>query len=523
MSLAFVLLFILFFLLSDRRVPIYDGGLPLSLALRVLHGEVPHRDFYYQYGPAQPFVFATLFRIFGVRLLPVTVVELLVRSAIVLAGFAVVRRVSSSLVAACAAGMVGLLLLVPYPSAGIDALLFVVLFIHLSGESFLIAPSGGRAFAVGLLCGAAGMFRYEQGPMLLVLYGLLLLIGWWLRGDRMPFRAAALALAGYLVLTLPLALYLAVHGALSALWYQCFTFARLYYRAARELPFPGDFWHLRNTVLYAPLVIPPLVLAYLGWLLWRERGKLRSARATLLFLLSTLALFYALKGSIRVDFGQMLSGNLAVALLLGVFTGTAGPRLLRGLAAVAGVFVLLSLLLDLRTRIKGTWSAQELVLQSVRHATPTADIDGWCASRLPLTSSFCFSTNRDHEQAVSYIAQRVSPGDRIYVGLAHHDTIYAGDNLTYFATNTLPAVKWSHFDPDLQNRADVQREMINDLERNRPRFAMETSQYEGNSEPNDSSKSSGVFLLDQYLQGHYKAVAAYGPFTVLQLRSGQSQ
>ncbi len=49
----------------DQAVGIYDEGITLVGADRVLHGAIPHRDFYTLYGPGQYYVLAALYRAFG--------------------------------------------------------------------------------------------------------------------------------------------------------------------------------------------------------------------------------------------------------------------------------------------------------------------------------------------------------------------------------------------------------------------------------------------------------------------------
>jgi hypothetical protein len=96
--------------------------------------------------------------------------------------------------------------------------------------------------------------------------------------------------------------------------------------------------------------------------------------------------------------------------------------------------------------------------------------------------------------------------------------VYANDNLLYFATNTVPAVKWALFDPDLETRADIQQEMIKGMVVNQPSFVVKTSAYVDHYEPNDSAVSSHVFLLDDYIAAHYSPVETVGVLTVFRRR-----
>src|SRR3954454_358313 len=60
---VFVLSFLILFMLMNRQLNLFDEGLVLVNALRTLHGDVIHRDFYSPYGPAAYYILALLFSV----------------------------------------------------------------------------------------------------------------------------------------------------------------------------------------------------------------------------------------------------------------------------------------------------------------------------------------------------------------------------------------------------------------------------------------------------------------------------
>jgi hypothetical protein len=52
-SLIFVILTIFFLAISNYYIGVYDEGLILTGAFRILNGDIPSRDFYVVYGPGQ--------------------------------------------------------------------------------------------------------------------------------------------------------------------------------------------------------------------------------------------------------------------------------------------------------------------------------------------------------------------------------------------------------------------------------------------------------------------------------------
>src|ERR1700688_1137506 len=92
----------------DRMLGVYDEGVILTGAMRVAAGEVPHRDFYANYGPGAFYVIAGLFKIFGQYALVERVYDVLVRAAIVTVCYALATRLARKSTALAAAAIVGL-------------------------------------------------------------------------------------------------------------------------------------------------------------------------------------------------------------------------------------------------------------------------------------------------------------------------------------------------------------------------------------------------------------------------------
>ena len=68
--LVFLVSFLLLFLGMTRRPSVFDEGSRTDgRTMRVAAGQIPHRDFYALYGPAQFYILAGLFKLFGKFLL----------------------------------------------------------------------------------------------------------------------------------------------------------------------------------------------------------------------------------------------------------------------------------------------------------------------------------------------------------------------------------------------------------------------------------------------------------------------
>jgi hypothetical protein len=94
-KLAVVVAFFSFaflFLAMPRYVNMLDEGLILSNAMRVLAGDVIHREFFSLYGPGQPYVVAIIFRVFGEHFIAERIYEVAIRSAVIAALFYIICR-----------------------------------------------------------------------------------------------------------------------------------------------------------------------------------------------------------------------------------------------------------------------------------------------------------------------------------------------------------------------------------------------------------------------------------------------
>jgi hypothetical protein len=109
--------------------------------------------------------------------------------------------------------------------------------------------------------------------------------------------------------------------------------------------------------------------------------------------------------------------------------------------------------------------------------------------------------------ASRYLLRHTSAHEPIFVGLSRHDKTVANAVVLYFAAERQPGTRWHQFDPGLQTRADIQQSMIADLQRNQVRWVVRDRSFEDMQEPNGSSRSSGVLLLDRWLDANYRAVA----------------
>lgn len=167
---AFSIATVTFFLLMDRSINVYDEGVILTGAMRVLNGEMIHRDFYANYGPANFYLLAWMFKLFGSTIFVERMLDLIIRAAIVVSVFHIISQSCNSRYATIGSLLVGLWLAsvgnygYPVYPALLLALLSVQMLIHFTTNN----QQDYHLFIAGIFTGLCAFFRYDIGFLVMV-------------------------------------------------------------------------------------------------------------------------------------------------------------------------------------------------------------------------------------------------------------------------------------------------------------------------------------------------------------------
>jgi hypothetical protein len=125
------------------------------------------------------------------------------------------------------------------------------------------------------------------------------------------------------------------------------------------------------------------------------------------------------------------------------------------------------------------------------------------------------------EATVRAVRRAVPPGEPIYVAPRRSDLVTAGNPLLYVLADRPNPTRYDIQAPGVVTSAPVQRELVRDLRRARVRLVVrDTSAVTATSEPNAAGRSSGVRLLDEYLERDYRELERHGALVVLVSRRG---
>ncbi len=540
-SLILFLGSIIILLLGMPRWPVpYDEGLLLTGAMRVAAGQVPHRDFYAIYGPVNFYVPAMLFKMFGQSLLVNRLLDFSIEALTVAVTYAIASVYCRRSIA-IAAAIVTIFWFDGWNSYSCYPVFPVTLLSIVSTTllvpSFVCRITKKRLFAVGALAGLSTLFRYDMGVGLLAVHICFLAIANYSCPSGPSRKLASFFsdlwpdLLGFSILTVPVAVYFLSVSAFYPMLRDVVTLQYHNYRTGRNTPFPGlHLNYLDDLAVYLPIVTVALSLFVLraGTFAGDRNnsgdlhpGSEERERKGLLIAFSLLAFVMFFKAYVRIGALPMFASLLPCLLMTAVLFEyreklPAFARITANCLAVCFLFTsaFSSAKSIRRVIVYGDIPGRIARVLSVR-VTPLGDFEtNWCAQSNPMTKGFCFWSDEGRLRTIEFIDSHTRPNQRLFVGVTRHDKIFANDNIIYFASQRLPATKWSHFDPDLQNSYPIQVEMVHELDKTSPPYIVLDSEFDSIHEANDSSKSTGVTLLDDYIHSKYRYVQAFDEMSI---------
>jgi hypothetical protein len=499
-------------------IDLYDEGIRLNGAERILAGETPYLDFYAVYGPATFYWIAGLFKLFGEHLLAARV-GLIFWNALAATGvFAFCRKMDVGIAGALIAFTSFLLprtlgsweMQACDPSVGLILWAGVFLIDRTTVRSTLLA---------GLFLGLAALFRYDFG-----MYGTIAGLMACLLSEPISWNNLANSLKATAWLLFGILLTAGVgYGTLLLLNWQALVLNLVTYTSSqltyRRVPFSfgplrkeflsvdwrDRLWGIRALCRWA-VYCAPMILAMTGLPLLSSKvrrrivtpAKKRSGLAFLLFLTPGLTLY----GFGRSDWPHLFP-LYVVSILLFVMVGdTFCKQWLQKPLAAAGCAL---------TLVIGIARASAYL-----HGAPVP-LDK-CAGivEAEITPDKDFYVGSDWVvRAVTDLQKESGP---MFVAAERHDRIFASPIVLHFFAGRPSATYFYQFDPGITTTKEVQQRIIADLEKNQVQtvFVWRTTLP---TEPNLSSISSGVYLLDSYLASTYGEVKVDDNYRILTRRA----
>ncbi len=490
-----------FFLSFRQPVNVYDEGLIIYGAKKILFGALPYRDFWTIYSPGQFYVLAALFKLFGTTLFIERTYDIFVRSLLALTIYSIVARLTIKKVGLSVWLIVVLILGVP---SNFGTALFLSTLLSLFATILLLdfykKDRKHLMFFCGLILGASVLFRTDLGFYGAISFATFFVFEKFIR-KRQSYPILLIAI-GFIFPILMAVLYFSTNVPFGILIQDLFIFPESTYLSVRHLPILGPYLNaLIPLIFYFVLII--LTLSFLAIFLNALDFKKSKNSKKVLLLLTLLCLSFLIKGLSRMD-----EIHLAPALLLAI--------------------ICLSIVFHLnlnwgKYKYLFSWFLSTLIFSIIGFAFLYTE---YFISNYPLFDCYflfkqsgCVAVDKDQAGAISYIKNRTSLSDRIFVGNSFHDRMILNDIAFYFLSDRDSATKYYELHPGLANTYDIQGQIVHELVNNHVNYIVLYSGFSGRTEPNKSSVSSGVFLLDKYIVGNYEPSAFFGKYEILQRKS----
>jgi hypothetical protein len=464
-------------LFVSPRIPILLGGDQVYFwmdAQRMLHGELPYRDFFQFTPPGTDLVYFSLFNLFGSHIWVTNIVVLVLGVALCGICFSIASQIMELDLALPATIL--FLTLIYTRLLNATHHWFSVLVILCAVRVLLRGQSPARIFSAGCLLGLAGFFSQSHAGAALIAF--ILWLGWqhFREGAEWLADAAILALGFATTLGIAESYFIVVMGW-KLLWYFQVTYVLHFMVGGPGTSFlgmpPWSGWrHFPSTVQYISVyLLLPVVYVVTLWKCWKGNSD-PAAREQ-----DEKAMLVALTGSVLL-FEVMFSLNW-----LRIYT-----------ISMPGIILLLWLVRSLEARrmaLQIIWAASLFIAATeivhAHHGYIVAELSAGRAAMEP-----------EAYQKLEWIEQHTQPEEFFF------DSAWPGVYLPLRLRNPVFA---EGVGLDTETRPEFVQQAITQLDAKEVRYVLWSKQLniQGNSEPPTSSLAP----LRLYLHERYKKVKVF--------------
>ncbi len=489
---------------------IYDEGIAVYGASRVAEGDIPYCDFWSIYPPGQYYLLSLVFNILGFELIAERIISVLIFfiSAIIL--FRISFELTDSLISIISP--IIYVFFISYSTMygtamGTSILLAVTSFYFLHRWLF----SGLLKFLIlsGIFAGLTSIFRLDIGTYAIFSNLLVQII------DKTQNRSATKSqikqflvhIASFSLIFIPVYLTIVLLSGFNNTYEQLIVFPSKIFPDYRSLPFPnpiGVFLEngsisFRLNLLWSGIVFYFPLLIYLLTIIinFKNKNQNNVKKLTTIHIVIAGLLFY-FQASIRSDIEHLLPTLFISSILFVYLINKLGKN-----KWIKVSYVILTLfLLSVPIYKKFEQNTKKLVLLNI-----------------PRMNGILVDQGRAFELNAIYnfFKENVRYNENIFIGNLRHDIVYINDVMMYFVLNRPSGTKYHELSPGQVTTENVQLEIISDLQKNKVKHIILRKEEIQSSEKNLSSISSGITLLDDYLDINYKEVFSTTNYTVKKL------
>lgn len=508
----------------------HDEGAFVYTATRVMNGEIPYRDFWTFYPPGQFYLLAFLFKIFGKSLIAVRILSIILQSSIVICIYILVKKIVNK---NCVAFITAILaiLYVPgpfnygyYSYPIIPAMLFSILSCILL-INFISDQKNSKIIFAGLLTGVTALFRHDIGFYTFLSEIIVLII--FLRNFRyISVKCVLRYFVGFSIIVLPTFIFFIYHVGFNELISNLIIFPIVKYPEYRSLPYPSPTAISEvminiignNTILYKtlsflqyiPFYFPVIVFVFaiIQIIFYIKNKKVLVERELLIILLVLFGITFFNQARIRSGtchlFATIIPAIILSPMIIYNLIQKNSSKILHGIVIF---FIIPLIFLSL-----GFDSIKLKLSYLIRlYTSELAPLEFKVSKNIVVLKNIAKETNN----TVNFIRSKTPIGEKIFVANPRHDKVFVTDMMFYFLSERDSATKYYDLHPGLVTTKEIQKKIIEELNRFNVQYIVVWEGKSEVSEPNKSSKSSNCFELDNFIVDNYREIKRFPTYQIL--------
>lgn len=517
----------------------YDESILLLNSSNIGQGLVPYRDFWTLYMPGYYYFLAGVFKLFGVSILPARVADLCLRLILSVEIYFISKYFVGKTIAFIPfllsilwLGSIGYYLYPFIPAMALLLLAFICL------RNFFDKSQNAQIsyglITSGVLIGLVFIIRWDFGLFALISFSAGIFFENFFHFSLKTiqenlFKSLRWVFFLFLsmgIVVIPFLLYTGSQSGFQIFWNEVFVSPILINHDFRYIPAPAlsegglnPFENMDWVQFYFPIMVTFIQLSQLMYyfkqnLFRPQRINIQITKAASLFIICILCLFSLLYASSRYDFlhifpAQLFSFVLFCALFVDFYKTTRGGKAFV-LSFVACVLLLFFYLVP-----------PYILVPTLKYSAMATGVTEQPLCSSPIERAGCAAIDADTEKTVSYIQSVTRENEPIFVGNSHHDKIFFNDLSLYFLTNRKAPTEYQELYPGVATTLPVQEKIVLGLEKSNVNYIVLVN-IQDSSEPNFSSKSSGVTYLDDYIKNHYTPTFQAGLYLIMKRSTASS-
>jgi len=492
----------------DLRRYLFDEGITAYGATLIQDGSLPYRDFWSFHAPGRFFLLAGVFNLFGASLQVFVFFTFFVLSIIAVELYLFVFRIYGRILG-LAAVLFFLAWTKMYMVYNRPSQFALLIFMLSCFPLYRYIFSGGKKWLILSGCLAGIMAWFKLDFLLFFIICVFPIVA--LRADRAArenrvknpksaiFKSCIVLYFGLLTTALPALIYFLVKGGNAEL--QSYVLSGLWQKN-HYFNFPG--FNFKFIMFYVPIVTFFASTLYLIIQYRNKNARSVSFQVMFFFLLFGVCLHtYSVR---RLDeYRLWVLSAPTIIIFIGLWDAFT-VRLVNSRKIVAYALLFVSALLSFCALLP-------------YHSQLRQIMSNVSEGRIDILRGKGFYDSSKHAssqlQALKYIQDNTDPSEKIFVCNIRHDRLTNNDVMFYFLAGRKSATKYYQFEPGFTTTKVIQDRIIRDLKETGVRYIVLWKLSDEYLEENESSVSSGITDLDDFIKNNFELRKDFGEYLVL--------